>query len=197
MITQRSGFPALLRSLARPLCMGAQAACEPPARTPRPPPSPHPPHTHPSLYSSTGPYKPAASKTGEAKCAGTEITPGGECYFVDSEASNNWVALRVRNSTHNLVLVQSFGKNAVAAPTFDGKGRGVFICQEGDLCAHELYNYGPIVANESYPVMTAERWAMKNDYNATDSAAIDALNSQLKDAYCTSRKVGVDRMGCK
>jgi N-acetylglucosamine-6-sulfatase len=97
----------------------------------------------------TGPYKPASSTTPEAKCAGTEVAPGGKCYFVDSEASNNWIALRVRNSTHNLVLVQSFGANAMTAPTFSGDGRGVFVCQPGDLCASELYDYGAIVPNES------------------------------------------------
>lgn len=144
----------------------------------------------------TGPYKPAASSAAESKCAGTEVAPGGECYFVDSTASNNWIALRVRNSTHNLVFVQSFGTNAMAAPTFDGKGVGVFLCQAGDLCAHELYEYGPIVPNESYPVMTPERWAMANSFNATSPSVVAALNAELKDAYCSSRKVGVDRMGC-
>lgn len=143
----------------------------------------------------TGPYKPAASQVKEAKCAATEVTPGGECYFVDSESSNNWVALRVRNSSHNLVFVQSFGKNAVAKPTFDGGGLGVFECQPGDLCAHELYDYGPIVQNETYPVMTDARWAMVNSFDAT-SPTTAALNAELKATYCASRKLTVDRMGC-
>jgi hypothetical protein len=183
-----------------------------------PPNKPPPPHTHTPTTSyndhaaqwlsgpaatpgtpvkyGTGPYKPASSTTPEAKCAGTEVAPGGKCYFVDSEASNNWIALRVRNSTHNLVFVQSFGSNAMNAPTFSGKGKGVFLCQPGDLCAHELYNYGDIVPNESYPVMTPERWAMVNAYNSTDGPVIAALNAELKDAYCASNKASVDRMGC-
>ena len=144
----------------------------------------------------TGPYKPNASHVAEARCAETETNPGGKCYFVDSEASNNWIALRVRNSTHNFVFVQSFGANAIAKQTFDGGGHGVFLCQPGDLCAHELYDYGAIVENETYPVMTPARWAMTNLYNVTAPAVIDALNAELKAAYCASRKLAVDRMGC-
>ena len=143
-----------------------------------------------------GPYKPAASSTAEAACAATEAAAGGACYFVDSTASNNWIALRVRNATHNFVFVQSFGKNAVAKTTFDGGGRGVFECQPGDLCAHELYDYGAIVPHEAYPVMTPERWAMDNLFNATPPATIASLNAELKAAYCGSRKLAVDRMGC-
>ena len=144
----------------------------------------------------TGPYKPNASHVAEAKCAATEVQPGGKCYFVDSEASNNWIALRVRNATHNFVFVQSFGAGAVAKRTFDGGGYGVFLCQPGDLCAHELYDYGEIVSNETYPVMTPARWAMTNSYAATAPAVIDSLNAELKAAYCASRKLAVDRMGC-
>ena len=143
-----------------------------------------------------GPYKPAASATKEAACARTEAAPGGECYFVDSLASNNWIALRVRNSTHNVALVRSFGAHAVGAPAFAGKGTGVFVCQPGDLCADELYDYGAIVPGEAYPVMTNERWAMDNAYHRADPAVVAALNAELKGAYCSSRKLGVDRMGC-
>lgn len=124
------------------------------------------------------------------------MSPGGKCFFVDSEASNNWIALRVRNTTHNLIFVQSFGANATSRTTFDGAGKGVFECSSGDLCAHELYDYGTIVANETYPVMTPQRWAMTNSYNTTDASTIAALNAELKDAYCSSRKLSVDRMGC-
>ena len=42
---------------------------------------------------------------------------GGKCYFVDSQASNNWIAHRVRNSTHNYVYAESYGKQAMHAPT--------------------------------------------------------------------------------
>ena len=70
------------------------------------------------LVYGTGPYKPNASRVPEDNCAATEGGAGGKCYFVDSEASNNWIALRVRNATHNFVFVQSFGANAVAKTTF-------------------------------------------------------------------------------
>ena len=40
----------------------------------------------------------------------------GKCYFVDSQQSNNWLALRVRNATHNFVYVESFGKTAMNMP---------------------------------------------------------------------------------
>jgi len=117
---------------------------------------------------------------------------------VDSTASNNWVALRVRNSSHNLVFVQSFGSGAVEAPTFDGGGGvGVYQCLPGDLCANELYDYGAIVSNETYPVMTDERWAMNNKFNVTPPEEIAALKAELLSAYCTSRKLTPDRMGCK
>jgi hypothetical protein len=49
----------------------------------------------------------------EKKCAASETaTPGkvgkGKCWFVDSQASNNWIALRVRNATMNVVYVESY-----------------------------------------------------------------------------------------
>ena len=144
----------------------------------------------------TGPYKPTTSTTTEARCASTEVNPGGKCYFVDSTASNNWIALRVRNASDNFIFIQSFGTNAVSKTTFDGAGTGVFLCQSGDLCGHELYQYGDIVANETYPVMTNERWAMNNVFNVTAPGVIDSLNTELKNAYCSSRKLAVDRMGC-
>ena len=68
------------------------------------------------------------SKTGESKC-----------YFVDSQASNNWIAIRVRNSTHNFVYVESYGAQALKTPLPDGRDSiGVFKCLEGDLCQWEL-----------------------------------------------------------
>eukprot|EP00937_MAST-01D_sp_MAST-1D-sp2_P007682 g7682.t1 len=85
---------------------------------------------------------------------------------------------------------------AVAKTTFDGGGKGVFTCEDGDLCAHELYHYGDIVESEKYPVMTDARWAMNNAFNATPPATVAAHRAELKAAYCSSRKVGVDRMGC-
>lgn len=144
-----------------------------------------------------GPYKPEASQTARADCEASETSgPGGKCYFVDSFASNNWIAHRVRNDTHNYIFVQSFGSGAVAKTTFDGGGVGVFECQEGDECANELYHYGEIVSGEVYPVMTNERWAMVNAYSTTDPGILDSMRAELKDAYCSSRKVDVDRMGC-
>ena len=62
--------------------------------------------------------------------------------FSHSASSSFRVALRVMNSTHNLVYVESFGSGAVAKPTFSGNGNGVYECQDGDLCQTELYNYG-------------------------------------------------------
>ena len=37
---------------------------------------------------------------------------------------------------------------------------------------------------------------MDNVYSRTDPAIVAALSAELKGAYCSSRKVGVDRMGC-
>jgi hypothetical protein len=37
---------------------------------------------------------------------------------------------------------------------------------------------------------------MENAYNATAPASIAAHSAELKAAYCSSRKLSVDRMGC-
>ena len=44
--------------------------------------------------------------------------------------------------------------------------------------------------------MTDARWAMQNAYGSTPAAVRAALKAELKAAYCASRKLGVDRMGC-
>jgi len=44
--------------------------------------------------------------------------------------------------------------------------------------------------------MTRMRWAMDNDFGTTPPPVIDSLNAELKAAYCNSRKLAVDRMGC-
>ena len=72
----------------------------------------------------------------------------------------------------------------------------MFACQEGDLCQNEIYHYGDIVGGETYPVMTAARWAMVNEYNTTAPATRAAMKAELKHAYCSSRKLSADRMGC-
>ena len=144
-----------------------------------------------------GPYKPFNSNEIEINCAETETNgQGGKCYFVDSTASNNWIAHRVRNATSHYIFIQSFGLKARSIATYDGNGVGVFKCLKGDLCANELYRYGDIVSNESYPVMTNERWSMVNEYKTTEENVLNAMRDELKEAYCSSRKVDVDRMGC-
>jgi len=124
----------------------------------------------------------------------------GQCYFVDSQASNNWIALRVRNSTHNLVFVESFGSGAMAQDTFSGSGKGVYKCLDGDLCQTELYDYGKINTSEdlfrSYPVMDEERWSLTNKAKTASNATLSALKDELKQAYCQTRRLEVDRMGC-
>lgn len=57
----------------------------------------------------------------EKNCPATEeknmsAVGDGECYFVDSMLSNNWIALRVRNSTHNYVYAESFGAKVRHSP---------------------------------------------------------------------------------
>jgi hypothetical protein len=146
-----------------------------------------------------GPYKPiSSSNVTQDHCGATESNgPGGKCHFVDSMASNNWVALRTRNASHNFIFVHSFGKGAVKKPTFDGGGAiGVFACQDGDFCQNEVYHYGAIVSDETYPVMTDARWAMLNEYPTTAPAVQAAMAAELKAAYCSSRKLAPDRMGC-
>lgn len=113
---------------------------------------------------------------------------------------SNWLAIRVRNATHNFIYVESFGSGAAsaAAPGAPGgKGKGVFECVEGDLCQTELYEYGPITSDyPHYPVMTDERWCLDNAYRRQPKAVRDALHEELKHAYCSTRRLGVDRMGC-
>lgn len=154
-----------------------------------------------------GPFSKAGSTISEGSCAGTEnATAGsvgqGQCYFVDSQHSNNWIAIRVRNSTHNFVYVESYGAKAMNTPLVDahGKtmGKGVFKCLPGDLCQHELYDYGAIDPAEypHYPVMTDARWCLDNKYKALGDADRAVLHASLKHAYCSQRRLDVDRMEC-
>lgn len=137
-----------------------------------------------------------------AQCVASELdTPGavgeGKCWFVDSKASNNWLALRIRNATANLLYVESFGEQATAAPTFSGNGKGVFKCLTGDSCQWELYDYGKITSDyPNYPVMTRERWNIDNIWGAQSNATKRELAAMLKAAYCDSKRLDVDRMGC-
>ena len=67
-----------------------------------------------------GPFSPDPSFVNSSNCPATEGVGGvggGKCYFVDSQASNNWIAIRVRNATHNYVYAESYGKQAMHAPT--------------------------------------------------------------------------------
>ena len=114
-----------------------------------------------------------------------------------AQASNNWLAIRVRNATHNFQYVESFGSQAMKAPA-GGAGTGVFKCIQGDFCQRELYHYGAINASEypHYPVMTDARWCMDNAYAAASGAVKASLHAQLKASYCDSRRLGADRMEC-
>lgn len=140
-------------------------------------------------------------KMSASACEASELTtPGvvgeGKCWFVDSQASNNWIALRIRNSTSNLLYVESFGKLARKARTFTGDGVGVFKCLTGDQCNWELYDYGKITSDyPDYPVMTRERWNIDNLYAAQTNATKLSLAAALKTEYCESNRL-VDRMGC-
>ena len=131
------------------------------------------------------------SAVNESQCPGTETkTVGhvgeGQCHFVDSKLSNNWFALRVRNATHNYVYVESFGSS------------GQFSCGPNDVCQRELYDYGPITSDyPNYPVMTDERWCLVNSHKTASPALQATLHAELKAAYCASRRLDIDRMGCK
>ena len=107
----------------------------------------------PPAYTS-GPFSPDASM----KEAGCEASEGeGKCYFVDSKADNNWIALRIRNSTHNIQYAESYGKAAMNASVPGRPGAvGVFKCVLNDEhCIRELYDYGPITSDyPNFPVMT-------------------------------------------
>ena len=106
--------------------------------------------------------------------------------------------LRVLVATHNYVYAESFGKQAMASPTpGDPDGKGIFKCLDGDDCQRELYNYGPIVSEyPNFPVMTEERWCITNDYKASGAALQAALHAELKDAYCSTRRLDANRMEC-
>jgi hypothetical protein len=59
----------------------------------------------PVVYAA-GPFAPSPEQS-KSSCIQDSVSatlPGtGKCYFVDSKLSNNWVAIRVRNATHNFV----------------------------------------------------------------------------------------------
>jgi hypothetical protein len=44
--------------------------------------------------------------------------------------------------------------------------------------------------------MTDERWCLVNKYKTSTKAIQQALHAELKQTYCSQRKLGVDRMGC-
>jgi len=148
-----------------------------------------------------GPFAIDASMKAE-ECPRTENHTVGEvgkgrCWFVDSQESNNWAAVRVRNATHNYIYVESFGSKAMNAPTPGGPGIGIYECLEGDLCQTELYHYGPIASEyPNYPIMTDERWSIDNAYRSTSPAAKHQLRHDLREAYCSTRRLDVDRFGC-
>eukprot|EP00316_Scyphosphaera_apsteinii_P023593 CAMPEP_0119331290 /NCGR_PEP_ID=MMETSP1333-20130426/80277_1 /TAXON_ID=418940 /ORGANISM="Scyphosphaera apsteinii, Strain RCC1455" /LENGTH=595 /DNA_ID=CAMNT_0007340855 /DNA_START=21 /DNA_END=1808 /DNA_ORIENTATION=- len=142
----------------------------------------------------------------KSDCPASEGTTAGEvgkgsCWFVDSQASNNWLALRVRNSTHNFVYIESYGYRALTAtaPVQGGAShaKGIFACLNGDFCQSELYGYGAITADyPTYPVMARERWNVDNLFAATPTHIQVALHAELKHAYCSTRRLAVDRMEC-
>ena len=48
----------------------------------------------------------------------------------------------------------------------------------------------------SYPVMDKQRWNLNNEAKTAAEATLGSLKGELKQAYCDSRKLEVDRMGC-
>jgi len=141
-----------------------------------------------------GPFSPIPSFN-EADCEASEGE--GKCYFVDSEASNNWIGIRVRNSTHNFMYVESYGSQAMHTATPNGAGKGIFKCLDGDHCQLELYDYGEITSDyPNFPVMTDARWNMHNSHSSASDATKIALVSELKHHYCSTRKLDEDRMEC-
>jgi hypothetical protein len=138
----------------------------------------------------------------ESNCPATEGSDGvgaGVCYFLDSTASNNWIANRVRNATHNYMYAESFGAKAMHAlvPGGSPTAKGVFQCLDGDFCQWELYDYGPIESEyPNFPVMTDARWCLVNSYKSTPANVQAALHTELKEHYCSTRRLGVDRMQC-
>jgi len=158
------------------------------------------PGTPPSYGKGPAIIDPAGKFHNESECPSTEGQAGvggGVCSFVDSLASNNWISIRVRNSTHNFVYVESYGAQAMKAPTDGAAGKGIFKCIAGDFCQKELYDYGPITSDyPNFPVMTDERWCLHNTYTAATPEVQGALHAELKHEYCSQRRLPVDRMEC-
>lgn len=141
-----------------------------------------------------GPYSPLPGFK-EEDCRASEGE--GKCFFVDSEASNNWIGIRIRNASHNVMYVESFGSQAMARTTPDGAGKGIFKCLDGDVCHLELYDYGEITSDyPDFPVMTNARWNMHNSHSSASDAVKSALKAELKHHYCSTRKLKEDRMEC-
>ena len=94
------------------------------------------------------------------------------------------------------VYAESYGAKAMAAPTpGDPTGKGIFQCLDGDDCQRELYDYGPITSDyPNYPVMTEERWCITNKYKTSSPALQDALHAELKEQYCSTRRLAENRM---
>ena len=73
---------------------------------------------------------------GSAKnCVESNITGGGNCYFVDSKHSNSWRLLRINNADENLAYVEY--DPAYAWETTDATGAGLQyyeLCEDLDTC---------------------------------------------------------------
>eukprot|EP01047_Picozoa_sp_COSAG01_P075333 COSAG01_NODE_12878_length_1671_cov_1.831425_1_plen_113_part_00 len=95
---------------------------------------------------------------------------------------------------------ETYGAQAMNTSLEGGGGGavGVFRCIDGDFCQREYYDYGPINATEypHFPVMNDARWCLENKYKTSTAAVQHALHAQLKETYCSQRRLEVDRMGC-
>eukprot|EP01060_Flectonema_neradi_P037645 TRINITY_DN763_c0_g2_i1.p1 TRINITY_DN763_c0_g2~~TRINITY_DN763_c0_g2_i1.p1 ORF type:complete len:532 (+),score=69.66 TRINITY_DN763_c0_g2_i1:45-1640(+) len=92
----------------------------------------------------------------EPNCHEVDIVGGGNCYFIDSTASNTWRALRILNTTHNLQYIE-----------YDH----TWTWNSTSIEFHELYD------------LNNDEYQMNNIYNASTSQLKEALHSELVDYY--------------
>ena len=105
----------------------------------------------------------------KGSCTESNITGGGDCYFVDSKHSNSWRSLRIINEKENLAYIEydpTFSWN-----TTDSIGSG--------LQFYELYDVG------------ADPYQLKNLYADTGDATKMRLHGLMQKYYACAGAQGV------
>ena len=116
-----------------------------------------------------GPTAAAMIGDGKGGCTESNVTGGGNCYFVDSTHSNFWRNLRIINDGENIAYIE-YDMTCKWNAT-DSMGSG--------LQFYELYDVG------------ADPYQLKNLYATTDDATKERLHGLMAMYYACAGAPGV------